>query len=236
MRKTLFALLLVGLAMTGNAQSPAPRAIAGQELFKAGGTPILIPTPVSDMGEVGYDIRERMELFVPPVNRLLAAFLTTRDIAQFSNGGVPPALTRYALVQVPRQAEYIDVRPADFAQVVAGIQQQFSGPDAELTAQAAEEEMTRRLKALNVDKAISLGKAVPLGTFFSKSDAFGFGIVSPVSVGNKTITLAMGGAAVRVKMRVLFLYLYSEYKGQTTVDWLRNATEQWSSSLIAQNS
>jgi hypothetical protein len=151
------------------------------------------------MAEVGYDIRERMELFVPPTNRLLAAFLMGKDMPLFATkGGAPPALTRYAMVQVPRQAEYLDARPTDFAKVVEGVKQQFVGANADATFQSAEEEITRRLKSLNVDKAVSLGKPEMLGTFFSKPDAYGFGMVSPVSVGTNTMKLAMGGAVVRI--------------------------------------
>ena len=233
MKRTLSVLMALTFLLTGYAQNTAPKPAEVQS-FKAGGTPIVIPPPTTSMVEVGYDIRELMEAFVPGANRLLAGFLPSKDISKFTRGAAPPVLTRYAMVQVPRRAEFLDVEARDFPKIVAGIKQEFGAIDSpSSTFQTAEEELRLRLKSMNVDA--NLSKPIPLGTLFSKPDAHGFGLISTASVGTNVMRVAMGGAVVRVKKRVLFIYLYSEYQNEESVLWLRKTTEQWADAMLNQN-
>jgi hypothetical protein len=232
MKRTLSVLMALAFLLTGYAQNTATKT-ADVQSFKAGGTPIVIPSPATNMMEVGYDIRELMEAFVPGGNRLLAGFLMAKDIPKFKPGYAPPVLTKYAMVQVPRRGEFMDVEARDFPKVVASIKQEFGAIDTSSTYQNAEEELKLRMKSMNIDA--NIGKPVPLGTLFSKTDAYGFGLIQSVSVGSNVMKVAMGGAVVRVKKRVLFVYLYSEYQSEESVLWLRKTTEQWADAMLNQN-
>src|SRR5262245_51738908 len=64
MKRTLSVLMALAFLVTGYAQNTATKP-ADVQSFKAGGTPIVIPSPATNMVEVGYDIREMMEAFVP---------------------------------------------------------------------------------------------------------------------------------------------------------------------------
>lgn len=129
----------------------------------------------------------------------------------------------------------MDLEAEDFPQVAAGVKREFGGPASSSSFQAAEEELKRRLKSLNIDTEVSLGKPVQLGTLFSKQDAYGFGMISPVSVGTRVMTMGMGGAVVRVKKRMLFVYLFSQYQNEESIEWLRSTTEQWADAMLKQN-
>jgi len=80
-------------------------------------------------------------------------------------------------------------------------------------------------------------RAVPLTTTgnLSKQDAYAFGMIIAASTGDKTIKTAVGGAMLRVKKRLLFVYLNAEYKNEDTVKWLRKTTEQWSDAVLQAN-
>jgi hypothetical protein len=57
----------------------------------------------------------------------------------------------------------------------------------------------------------------------------------PVAIAGKEAKMAMGGALVRVKRRLLFLYVYAQYKDDETVRWLRRSTEEWVDAVLEAN-
>jgi hypothetical protein len=82
---------------------------------------------------------------------------------------------------------------------------------------------------------VNLGDSIELGSFFSVKDAFGLGLITPVSVGGKSMLIGKGAVMIRVKDRLLFLYLSTEYKNVATIDWLRYTTEEWANSILKAN-
>ncbi len=205
------------------------------ELFKAGGTPIAIPPPTSDMTEVGYDNRELMEVFVIPNNRLIAAFVLTNDLLRLTKKADDLSISKYALVQVLRNGEYMDCTPNDFKEGISDVSEQFGDAINSSSMKEAEEEFNQRMKSLDLDVAVSLDKPLQLGCLFSKEDAWGFGMIAPVSVGGQNIKIASGIVLMRVKLRVLFVYLYAEYKNEDTIKWIRKTTENWADAILKAN-
>ncbi|HEX4996980.1 MAG TPA: hypothetical protein VFY29_02075 [Terriglobia bacterium] len=234
MKRLLAVFMALAVGAGAYAQNPA-HTTAEPQSYKAGKTDLAIATPVTDMVEVGYDVRERMELFVPATNRLLAAFVPARDMALLADGQPPAGLKRYAMAQIPRQSEYVDIESREFAALVETVKAQFTGPQASDAFQSARQELNRRLKSMDVETPAPVAEPGQLAPFFSKEDAYGFGMVSAVSIGDKTTDVAMGGAVVRLKKKVVFLYLYTEYRQEETMTWLRRATEQWTNALLALN-
>jgi hypothetical protein len=220
--------------MAASAEEPALKT-AQVPTVKAGGTPIAIPPPTTEMSEVGYDNREFMEVFVAPNNRLIAAFVLTNDLPKLTSGSDNLMMSRYAMVQVPRRGEYMDCGASDFKEVTDGAKEEFGNIMSSSMAEA-EEEFNRRMKSLDLEEAtVSLGKPIQLGCLFSKQDAYGFGMIMPLSMGGENMKMGMGGALMRVKQRLLFVYLYSEYKDEDTVKWLRKTTEAWADAILKAN-
>jgi uncharacterized protein (TIGR02145 family) len=234
MKKIFACLLIVWISATANAQDTAEKA-ASIETFKAGGTPIAIPAPAKDMVEVGYDNREFMEVFVPTDNRLLAAFVLTTDMPRLTKRSDELEMSRYAMVQVPRRGEYMDCGTSEFKEVTDGAKETF-GDVVNSSMKDVEDEFNRRMKSLDLEEAtVSLGKPIQLGCLFSKTDAYGFGMIVPVSMAGKTEKMSMGGALLRVKSRILFIYLYAEYRDEDTIKWLRKTTEEWADAILKAN-
>jgi len=215
-------------ASTSSAKPPEAQS------YRAGTKSIVIPPPEADLLEMGADYRVLAETFVPTSNRLVAAFLKPEDSAALRDGKSQP-LSKYALLEIPRSAEFADITPNLYKQVADSVAKQFEG-DLDATLKDQEEELNRRLKALNSSAGtMTFDKAAPLGTFFSKSDACAFGMLTPVAINGTSTKVAMGLIVVRVQNRVLFGYLYSTYKDEGSITWLRKTSEQWADAILKAN-
>lgn len=202
--------------------------------YRAGLKDFTIPTPTSELVEAGSDYRVLLEPLVPINNRLVAAFLQPADLDTLRSGAAA-ALGRYALVEIPRRAEFADVTPELFKQLSDTIGTQF-GAEVESTLKDQQDEVNRRRKALgSAASDITLDKPVQLGTLFSKPDAAAYGMIMAVSTGGKTRKMIMGMLVVRVQSRVLLIYMYGEYKDQSSVDWIRTTDEHWADAILQAN-
>jgi hypothetical protein len=229
MIKNLVFFLALAFVGAANAQSTPPQT------FNAGGIPLVIPAPVNDMMEAGTETKKRLAALVPPSNRLLVAFIPSNPLSG-ADGKPTPGLTRYALAQVERAVEPMEIAPAQFAEIMGNIKAQYGTANVSAASlPTTGQDAKRQPKPQPIDTVLGQGKSANLGGFFSKPDAYGFGVVSDAPMGPRSMKMAMGGAVIRVKKKVVFIYLFTEYKKEDTVAWLRKATEQWADTLLAMN-
>ncbi len=216
-------------------ESPAATsaAVSKIESFKAGGIPINIPPPSADLIEVGYDIREQMEIFVPASNRLLCGYMKDSDLPHFVKGEENFILSKYAFVQVGRCEEYQDIKESDFKELVDYMKNSLDD-DIDSITKASEAEFNSRMESMDLSK-VSIGKPIQLGTFFSKPDAYSFGMISTTSNGKKSWTMVVGTTFVRVHERLLYVYLFAEYKNNETIAMVRKVSEEWADAILAAN-
>jgi hypothetical protein len=230
------AVLLLSALPALNAQSnqgPTQQNPLSQT-YMIGNVPILIPSPVPQLTEVGPDYRMVLEVLVPDLHRLVAAFTPPGADLTLKKKG-PKALSEYALVEVLRQAESTDVPPADFNKLVDAVARQM-GTLVATSRTAQETEVNRKLKGLNLDAdALSADKPLHLGCLFSEPDAYGYGLVMPVPANGTTTAMVMGMSMVRTRNRVLFTYTYAAYKDQNTLKWIHSITEDWADAILSAN-
>lgn len=202
--------------------------------YRAGLKSISIPSPTTDLVETGTDYRVLLEPLSPTTNRLIAAFVVPADLDALRSGR-SAALNRYALVEIMRRSEFTDVTPEMFKQVADAIGAQF-GAEVNSSLKDQQDEINRRIKALNSKPAeVTLEKPVELGTLFSKTDAYASGMIMPVTAGGKTTKMVMGMIALRVQARMLFVYTYTEYKDEASLQWIRTTDEQWADEILKAN-
>lgn len=229
----IVSLMSLCIAVIGNAQDTATNS-APLSSFNAGGTPIAIPPPTTEMTEVGYDNRERLEVFVPSANRLIAGFMLTTEIDRLTKGD--PLMSKYAMVEVPRRLEYMDCGPNEFKEVKSGVKAGSGDKMINSTMKKAEKELNRRIASLDINDAmLSFGKLIQLGSLFSKQDSYGFGMVMPVAMGGQKKKMVVSAIAMRIKQRLLFLYLCAEYKNEETIKWIRKVSEDWADAILNAN-
>jgi hypothetical protein len=232
---SLAVLLLFALPALNAQSNQGPTAQSPlSQTYTIGNVPIMIPSPSQDLTEVGPDSRMILEVLVPDINRLVAAYTPPSADQSLKKKG-PRALSEYALVEVLRQAESTDVPPADFKGLVDAVARQMGTLVA--TSRAAQEtEVNRKLKGLNLDTdALSTDKPLHLGCLFSEPDAYGYGLVMPVSANGTSTTMVMGMSIVRTRNRVLFTYIYAAYKDQNTLKWIHTTTEDWADAILSAN-
>ncbi len=228
----LLAALTVPLLSSAQNQGVVATGTADVPTYRAGGTPLVIPPPAGDMVEVCSDNRAKFEVFVPDSNRLLAAFVLSEDLPNIRNKNV--SLSRYALVELPRSSEYTDFKASDFKEMADSASKEF-GAVVNSSLKESEDEINRKIKALNEDANVKLDHSVPLGSFFSKQDAYGCGLLMAVSMNGNNTNMIAGIILIRVKNRVVFAYLYSNYKDQESVNWVRKASEDWADAILKAN-
>jgi hypothetical protein len=230
----LACIISAGLLAAGSAEGSSaklPQAAA----FKAGGTPIAIPSPAKEMNEIGDDNRALMDAFVAQSNRLIACFMLKGDLQKLKGGANDSILARYAMVQVPRRGEYLDCGSSDFKEVANSLKEEF-GDILSSSMKETEDEFNKRMKSLDLEEAtVSLGAPIQLGCLFSKQDAYCFGMIVPFTMGGNSIKMGMGAVFMRVKQRLLFVYLYSEYKDDDSIAWIRVTIEDWADAIIKAN-
>jgi hypothetical protein len=110
------------------------------------------------------------------------------------------------------------------------------GANLEADVKTAQDDLNHNLKELNSKSTtVAIDKPFPIGTLFSKPDAAAFGMIESVSKQGPETKMAVVIVVLRAQNRVLFLYLYSIYKDESTVQWLRNTSEQWADAVLAAN-
>jgi hypothetical protein len=227
-RLTWLAVMLLCGTHFLRAQAPSSDAT-----FRVGLKSIAIPAPSSELIETGSDYRVTLELLAPTNNRLVAAFLLPNELKALQTGD--SSISRYALVEVSRRAEFATVTPELYKQVADSMGQQF-GAAVDSTLKDQQEEINRRLKVLATQPtSVTLDKPLMLGSLFSKQNASGYGAIMPVSTNGKTTKVVMGVAVLRAQDRLLFLYLYTPYEDEKSVDWTRTTVEKWADSLLKMN-
>lgn len=204
--------------------------------YRSGLKSIAIPAPTSDLNEVGSDYRVLLEHLAPDTNRLIAGYVLAGDAANL-RAGVATGASRYALVETLRRAEFAELDAASFKQISATLAQQYgTGHDSPPTeVKPLQDELNHKLKALGVTKEIALEKPVQLGAFFSKPDAYCFGMITPISAEGSSINMVSAVIALRVQNRLLYAYVNARYAGDDSVRWVHNTSEQWADAILKAN-
>ena len=96
------------------------------------------------------------------------------------------------------------------------------------------DEINLRLKQLG-GKPIEVGHPEMLGGFFREPDAAGYGMLIAIKHEDKNITLANGMAAVRIKQRLIFAYIFRKYESPETVALVGKDLGSWADSILAKN-
>lgn len=185
------------------------------------------------MAEYGSD-KGNVESFVPPYNRLIAAFVPNDAKGSFISVD-HKAPSRLVLVQVPRDFESTEIDASFFQGIIDQAAKGFD-TSVESYAKENEEEFNQKLESLGLNDAkIAFDKPIPLGIFFAKPNAVAFGTIVRASAGSASLTKAVILVYMRVKNRVLFAYFFEDYKDRKTVLELRKTTQDWADAILNVN-
>ena len=233
----------VNVSCAAQTANQTEKTTAGQQdsashnsaIYRVGLKSFVVPPP-ADLVETGPDYRVLFEHDAPDTNRLVAAFLPSENIVKLPAGS-PEGFPRYAFLETLRQAEFVDVDETAYKQVAVAVAKQFgSSPDAPaLDLKAFQDEVNHKLKAVGVTSDVSLKDPVMLGTFFSKPNALGVGMLMEVGAGGKTKKVLVGTTFLRAKNRLLYASVFAEYKGDESAAWVHKVAEQWADAILKAN-
>lgn len=241
-RLAIFGFILFSALATLTAQDKGATSTEATttRTFKAGGESFAIPAPLKDMVEMGPDYRGSVDNLVPPFNRLIAAFVLPDDLDKIRNGSrkIPPV---GSIVSVSRQYEFTEIDESGFKAIVDSVSKSFDS-NLNLYANENQEEFEHRMKSLGLENLkITIDKPVSLGSLFSNQSSAGFGTILQVSAvetssqkeasSKKMLSVCF----VHVKSRVLFAYVFADYKDIETVKWLRKTSEEWADAILSAN-
>jgi hypothetical protein len=222
------AIIAVSLVLPVASRSQDPTT------YRAGLKSMAIPAPATDLVELGPDYRVLLEPLAPTTNRLIAGFVMPAD-ADAIRSSKKAALTRYALVEVLRRAEFTELSPSDFKQFTDTLGAQL-GETVNAHLKDSQDEINRRIKALGSASAeVTLDKPIQLGILFCKPDACASGMIMPITSNGTTKKMAAGLISMRLQSRLVFLYTYTEYKDESTIQDLRSMDERWVDAILQAN-
>jgi hypothetical protein len=235
--RALALCLSLGLVFFPNSNPNMARAQAtAAPTYRTGLKSITIPPPTSDLNEIGSDYRVLLETTVPDSNRLIAAYMLAEDAANL-HAGIAKGASRYAYIETSRRAEFAELDAASFKQIAAAVAQQFGAitDGSPMDIKAHEDELNHKLKAVGA-KEVNFDKPVQLGELFSKPDACAFGMIMSISSnGAASVKMIAGMTVLRVQNRLLYAYVYSAYKDEESLRWVRTTSEQWADAILKAN-
>lgn len=86
---------------------------------------------------------------------------------------------------------------------------------------------------------LQVGEQVPLGVFLDRNDAIGFASLAKYRVsaeGEHLDYLVAGGTSfMRVKGKILYAYVYSNYQSQSDLEWVRITSRRWIDQILSAN-
>lgn len=202
--------------------------------FKVGGVSLIFNSPISEMKETGYDIRERLEVFTPQGNRLIAGFLTLGDFERI-NSGLEPEMNFYGMIQVIRQLEFYDVTIQDFNDFYDMMKTEW----AEMMSSSSlkgevQADLNKTAEILDIGE-MSLGDIKNLGEFFRKEKSFAFGSLMSIESGGEKSLLVCGASVLNLKQRLILVYLYKSYINNNTITEVKKSLEDWCDLIIREN-
>ena len=228
----MFLIFMVSLfAQSGKISDQSLYKAADSLVLNVGGKNIDFTLPDPGFLEVSNRYATVFNLFVPETNRLLCGFLTKSDVQKITDGK-DPLMESYILVEISKEAEHLDCKPKDFKEVLASI-----GDISKIISSSSEDalkEVNQKLNTMDI-QSIQLNDPKSLGVLFSKEDAIASGMIFKVQQGELVRTYMCSMLITRLRERLVFIYLYKTFSGQTTVKEMISLTDKYSVALLTAN-
>lgn len=204
---------------------------------------IVIPAPegFEEAASQFKPIKDRFSATEAPGNDMLFVHLPVSDCDLLRKGS-NPTYDQYTKISVFRAARALTVTSAMMTAAVADLRKEavkFPDPN-NATTQAMEKHVERALSDINAKQTkIDFTKPEFLGEFDDRSDVFSLLMLMTVKVNlggvEATTPMLMSVSYVRVKERLIFVYVYRKLDSKADVEPVKLLTTKWTSSILAAN-
>lgn len=232
------AWLLVGALCLATAQ-----AQTANDPLLVGGVTIEAPSlpGFNEISKISPEVVALAEAMIPPANRLLGVYLSDRDYEKLVNGE-SPEFDRYMFIQVHRELENKNVSRADFREISTQLKAQqdtILDDVKEDVGKLFDNASNQISKDYDVSLDMQLGDQKSLGVFLDQPNAVAFTSLVKYqgNLEGEPFDYVMAGSTmlVKVKRRLLYVYVYSQYDEQADVDWVESRTTELANLMLTAN-
>ena len=232
------AWLLIGALCLTTAQ-----AQTANNPIDVGGVTIEAPSlpGFNEISKISPEVVALAEAMIPPANRLLGVYLSDRDYEKLVNGE-SPEFDRYIFIQVHRELENKNVSRADFREIATQLKAQqdtILDDVREDVGKIFDSASNQISKDYDVSLDMRLGDQKSLGVFLDQPNAVAFTSLVKYqgSLEGESFDYVMAGSTMlmKVKRRLLYLYVYSQYDEQADADWVESRTTELANLLLTAN-
>ncbi|HSD45835.1 MAG TPA: hypothetical protein VLB87_04400 [Pyrinomonadaceae bacterium] len=204
---------------------------------------VVIPSPE------GYEeaasqfkvIKDRFTATEAPGNDMLFVHLPVSDCDLLRNGS-NATYDQYTKISVFRAGRELNVTSAMMTAAVADLRKEaakFPDPNNP-TTQGMEKHVERALTEINSKQTkIDFSKPEVLGEFNAGNDVFSLLLLLTVKVNiggvEASTPMLMSVSYVRVKERLIFVYVYRKLNSKADVEPVKQFTTKWTGSILAAN-
>lgn len=172
--------------------------------------------------------------FVPPENRLLAVYLSFKDMkameANPANG-----IKKYMLVQTPK-ADVTIKGQQDFDVFKQAIIRETGGV---LNADAAAQDMLNKINEGSAAQ-LSIGESKSFGAFMNLDNAIGISMLANIGMKSPDgqqidIPIAISMSALNVKNKAIIYSVYAQYTGPEDNEFVKETAKEYARQTLAAN-
>lgn len=229
------AAVLAIAVLSGARPGHAASVNVDQETFE-----VPAPAGFEEVVSISDDVRRFAESITPAGNRLLAAFLPDEQVRQLRNGEAPE-WRRYMLVQVQQRMEAMAFTAPEFDELKRHLAEQQATLAARTELQP--EDLLRDDEAEGAEGAAEEGvrvdAIVPGGIFADTERLMSIATLTRYRVSKSsdtyTTVVVSGTNLLRLSDKLLFLYVYSTYRGGDDLSWVKQASATWADAVLAAN-
>ena len=238
----VFVFGVVAHAQEHEVKTAKPRT--SQSTVQLGNKLIVIPEPE------GYEeattqfkqIKDRFSATEAPENDMLLVHMLAAD-CELLRQGSNPTFAQYTKISVLRQARELTVTSEMMKAAIEDLRKQavkFPDPNNPTTV-AMEKHLERALSNLHSKQTtVDFGKPEILGEFNIGANVFSLLMLLNVKLNQggveaKTTPMLMSVSYVRVKERILFVYVYRKLESKADLEPLKAFTTKWTNSMLAAN-
>ena len=203
--------------------------------YKVGDKEINIPLLSNQFEFIDEEYNAVMEIFIPPTNELLCGFILKTENFIIETGADDP-LSYYAMVQYPKQQQYTNISEYDFKTLENEMKQMLGNGEYDEYFENSEDLLNNRLDKLDLSNFnVEIGEPVSLGTLIKKKNVYAFGMITPYKIQGNTITKSMLGILIRVKERIIFVYIYDDFNGKGGIEKIVDLGEDFADRILYLN-
>jgi hypothetical protein len=195
----------------------------------------------NEISKISPDVVALAQAMIPATKRLLGVYLSDRDYEKLVNGE-SPEFDRYIFIQVHRELENKNLSRADFREISTQLKAQqdtILDDVKEDVGKIIDNASNQISEDYDVSLDMELGDQKSLGVFLDQPNAVAFTSLVKYqgSLEGESFDYVMAGSTMlmKVKRRLLYVYVYSQYDAQADVDWVESRTTELANLLLTAN-